>query len=174
MSEEGAEVIVVTGVSGVGKTTLAVLLAERLSWEFAEGDRFHPPANVVKMSSGTPLDDADRMPWLRVIRDWISAQVSSGINSVVTCSALKRAYRDELRHSNPSVRFLALTADVAVLSDRTTHRRQHFMPPSLLRSQLESLEPLAADEPGTTVDASGPPDLVVQRCLDALGLAATS
>lgn len=166
------DTIVVMGVAGVGKSTVALGIVDATGWEFAEGDSFHPPENVAKMQSGIPLDDDDRWPWLRVLRDWIHAHEVAGQSSVVTCSALKRAYRDVLRDGNGSVRFCALEADTGELRERLEHRRDHYMPGSLLQSQLDTLEPLGEDEPGLGVQAGGAEPDVVRRALAALGLSA--
>jgi gluconokinase len=153
--------VVVMGVSGTGKTTAGTALAERDGWAFAEGDKFHPPANVQKMSEGIPLTDEDRWPWLQAIADWIHEQETAGRNAVVACSALRRAYRDLLREGNPSVWFAHLTATEKVLTDRMQRRAGHYMPPSLLPSQLATLEELEHDEPGIVITDEGPPGAVV-------------
>jgi gluconokinase len=159
---------VVMGVSGSGKTTVARALADRQGWLFAEGDDFHPAANVAKMAAGHPLDDSDRAPWLDALADWIGARERAGESCVLTCSALKRAYRDRLRDGHPSVLFLQVDVPVDVLRARLSHRRDHYMPASLLDSQLATLEPLAPDEPGARVDGTGDPDQVVDAVLDRL------
>jgi gluconokinase len=164
------DVVVVMGVSGSGKTTIATGIAAAMGWEFAEGDDFHSEANVEKMRSGTPLTDEDRWPWLESIGTWISEKEAAGQSAVVTCSALRRPYRDVLRRDRPHVRFLHVEAPQAVIADRVEHRAGHYMPPSLLPSQLATLEPLAPDEPGVTVTTEGAPDEVLSRCLVALGL----
>ncbi len=161
--------VVVMGVSGSGKTTVAVQLAERLGWEFAEGDDFHPRANVDKMAAGHPLDDDDRWPWLRTIGGWIDQREATGRSVVVTCSALKRSYRDLLREGRPSVWFAHVTADAAVIRERIEGRSGHYMPASLLDSQLATLEPLGPDEPGAEISGAGPPDAVVDGLITALG-----
>lgn len=166
------DTVVVMGVSGVGKTTVADGLRRATGWAFAEGDTFHPPTNVAKMTAGTPLDDQDRLPWLAALRDWIYAHEADGFSSIVTCSALKRSYRDILREGNRSVRFCVLAADGGQLRNRVEHRQGHYMPALLLQSQFDALQPLDDDEPGVTVDAGGSPDDVVRRALDALGLPA--
>ena len=167
------DIIVVMGVSGSGKTTIATGIATALGWEFAEGDDFHPPANVARMRSGQPLTDDDRWPWLERIGTWISARLAAGESAVLTCSALRRAYRDVLRRDRPQVRFLHVEAPGAVIAERVVHRSGHYMPPSLLPSQLTALEPLAPDEPGVTVTTEGgDPAEVRDRCLAALGLRA--
>jgi gluconokinase len=160
--------VVVMGVSGSGKSTVAAGLVERLGWEFAEGDDFHPPANVEKMRSGTPLGDEDRWPWLRTLAAWIGDHERAGKSVVVTCSALKRAYRDVLREGHPSVWFAHVTADAELLRERVTHRTGHYMPSTLLESQLALLEPLQDDEPGAGVSGAGAPEDVVTELLSAL------
>ncbi|GAA2164833.1 gluconate kinase (SKI family) [Humibacillus xanthopallidus] len=165
-----SDIVVVMGVSGSGKTTVATGLAAVMGWTFAEGDDFHSAANVEKMRSGVALTDDDRWPWLETIGAWISGKEAAGESAVVTCSALRRAYRDVLRRDRPHVRFLHVEAPGAVIADRVEHRAGHYMPPSLLPSQLATLEPLAPDEPGVTVTADGAPDEVLARCLLALGL----
>lgn len=168
--EQGPPVtVVVMGVSGSGKTTVAVQLAERLGWEFAEGDDFHPRANVEKMSAGHPLDDDDRWPWLRTIGRWIDQREATGRSVVVTCSALKRSYRDLLREGRPSVWFAHVTADAELIRRRMEHRTGHYMPASLLDSQLGTLQPLEPDEPGAAVSGAGTPEEVVEELLAALG-----
>jgi len=161
----GTTTIVVMGVSGSGKSTVAATLVDRLGWEFAEGDDFHPPANVEKMRAGHPLD---RWPWLRSLAAWIGEHERAGRNVVVTCSALKRSYRDLLRDGHPSVWFAHVTADPEVISERLAHRTGHYMPATLLESQLATLEPLADDEPGARVDGAGSPPSVVDELLAAL------
>ncbi len=158
------------GVSGVGKTTVAQGLAAALGWAFAEGDELHPEANVAKMAAGQPLVDEDRWPWLAAIREWVDVQLANGTSAVVTCSALKRSYRDVLRAGRPELRFCEIDAPSEVLADRLTRREGHYMPPSLLPSQLATLEPLADDEPGVRVPATGAPQDVVRAALSALGL----
>jgi gluconokinase len=160
--------LIVMGVSGVGKTSVAHALVARTGWTFQEGDDLHPAANRAKMAAGHPLDDDDRWPWLRRIADWIGSSEAAGQGAVVTCSALRRVYRDLLRDGHPSVRFVHLLADQAVVAYRLAHRQGHFMPASLLRSQLDTLEPLGADEPGIRVETGGDPDAIADRALDAL------
>ncbi|QJQ95021.1 MULTISPECIES: gluconokinase [Halomonadaceae] len=163
--------LVVMGVSGVGKTTTAEGLATRLGWTLAEADQFHPQANIDKMSAGTPLNDEDRGPWLATLRDWVSAQADAGECTVVTCSALKRRYRDLLRGARCQLRFVHLMADAENIAERLEQRRGHFMPGSLLGSQFADLEPLADDESGVSVCVDLPPDALVERALQTLGLA---
>jgi gluconokinase len=161
-------IAVVMGVSGTGKSTIAALLVKALGWPMAEGDDFHSAANVAKMHAGHPLTDADRAPWLAAIADWIGARERAGTGGIITCSALKRAYRDELRAGHPDVRFICLLADHDVLLARLSARQGHFMPASLLDSQLATFEPLQPDEPGVTIDVSGPADEVDHLALAAL------
>ena len=164
----GTTTIVVMGVSGSGKSTVAATLVDRLSWEFAEGDDFHPPENVEKMRAGHPLDDEDRWPWLRSLAAWIGEHERAGRSVVVTCSALKRTYRDLLREGHPSVWFAHVTASPELIRDRMEHRTGHYMPASLLDSQLATLQPLGDDEPGARVSGAGSPPSVVTELLAAL------
>ena len=158
------------GVSGSGKTTLARGIAERMGWDFQEGDELHPAANVAKMARGEPLTDQDRWPWLAAIGDWLDAEVARGANAVVTCSALRRAYRDVLREGRPGVVFCHVTADPELIRRRVEERHGHYMPPSLLPSQLDTLEPLAPDEPGVAVAADRRSEEVLAEALALLGL----
>jgi gluconokinase len=162
--------VVVMGVSGSGKTTVAEGIAAHLHWRFQEADELHPRANVEKMSHGEPLTDEDRGPWLDAIGDWLDARVQAGEDAVLTCSALRRTYRDRLRSGRPGVRFCHVTVSDETLRQRLSHRRGHYMPASLLSSQLATLEELADDEPGVTVSAEGEPADVLAEALRALGL----
>lgn len=162
--------IVVMGPAGVGKTTIAQRLCATLGWPFAEGDSFHPTASIDKMTRGIPLDDADRAPWLARIRDWITDQAAAGRNVVVTCSALKRHYRDTLREARADVRFVQLLADEKLVATRLSGRSGHFMPASLLASQFATLEALQADEAGIQLAANQPADALVKRTIAALRL----
>jgi gluconokinase len=164
------DIVVVMGVSGSGKTTVGLAVAAAMGWPFAEGDDFHPAANVAKMRDGHPLTDEDRWPWLETIGEWIDAREQAGESAVVSCSALRRAYRDVLRRGRPDVRFLHIVVPPGVIQDRMDHREGHFMPTSLLESQLETLEPLEADEPGVVVTNEGTAAEVLDRSLAALGL----
>ncbi|GAA2151525.1 gluconokinase [Kitasatospora kazusensis] len=154
--------IVVMGVSGVGKTTVARLLAERLALPYAEADDFHPPANIAKMAAGTPLDDADRAPWLAALAGWLGDRAQAGAGGVVTCSALKRRYRDTLRTHCPDAFFLHLSGGHGLVEDRLAHRAGHFMPASLLDSQYAALEPLQPDEHGAVLDVAHTPAQLVE------------
>jgi gluconokinase len=151
-----APLIVVTGVSGSGKTTIGQKLAQRLALPYAEADDFHSPQNVAKMRAGIPLDDEDRRPWLDAIAAWLTEHTGRG--GVVTCSALKRGYRDRLAVASPDVFFLHLDGSAELIAGRLAARRGHFMPRSLLRSQIDALEPLEADEPGAAVPIDGTPE----------------
>ena len=160
--------LVVMGVSGSGKTTTALELVRLLGWDYAEGDDFHPAANVEKMRSGHPLTDDDRWPWLRSLAAWIGGHEQEGRPAIVTCSALKRSYRDLLRDGHPSVFFVHVSGSAALLHERVENRQGHYMPPALLDSQLETLEPLEPDEPGIRVSAEGAPAAVAEHVLEAL------
>jgi len=144
--------VVVMGVSGVGKTTVARLLAERLDLPYGEADDFHPPASIAKMSAGIPLDDADRLPWLEALGRWLADRRAAGTGAVITCSALTRRYRDVLRAACPDAYFLHLAGSQELVADRLARRTGHFMPPALLSSQYAALEPLAADERGSVLE----------------------
>ncbi|MEU2162791.1 gluconokinase [Streptomyces sp. NPDC019208] len=159
-------VVVVMGVAGTGKTTIGPLIAEALGVPYAEGDDFHPADNIAKMSAGIPLDDADREPWLDAIGRW--AHGRAGLGGVVSCSALKRIYRDRLRAAAPDVEFLHLTGDRALIERRMAERKGHFMPTALLDSQFATLQPLQDDEAGVAVDVSGSPQEITERAVAAL------
>jgi gluconokinase len=162
--------LVVMGVSGAGKSTVAQLLGRGLGWATAEADEFHPEANIEKMTNGIPLTDADRLPWLSTMRDWITRRGEDGVNTIVTCSALKRTYRDHLRQSRARVRFVHLSGSAETIGTRLTERSGHFMPASLLDSQFGDLEPLRPDEDGATVDVIHPPEEIARLTITALGL----
>ncbi|MEU2895656.1 gluconokinase [Streptomyces sp. NPDC001273] len=159
-------VVVIMGVAGTGKTTIGPLLAARLDVPYAEGDDFHPQANIDKMSAGTPLGDDDRWPWLDAIGAW--AHERAGHGGVVSCSALKRSYRDRLRAAAPGVVFVHLSGDRALVEDRMAHRQGHFMPTALLDSQFATLQPLEPDEAGVSVDVAGSPEEITGRAAAAL------
>ncbi|WP_318217875.1 gluconokinase [Streptomyces sp. SCL15-6] len=159
-------VVVVMGVAGTGKTTIGPLLAARLGVPYAEGDDFHPPANIAKMTAGTPLTDEDRWPWLDAIGGW--AHGRAGLGGVVSSSALKRSYRDRLRAAAPGVVFVHLTGSRELIEDRMSHREGHFMPTALLDSQFATLQPLEPDEAGVAVDVAGSPEEITERAANAL------
>lgn len=163
-------VIVLMGVSGSGKTTVATRLAETLGWPFLEGDDLHPAENVAKMAAGQALTDEDRGPWLADLRARIDATVATGGNLVVTCSALRRSYRRTLRVTPADVRFVYLRAAPTVIAGRVRRRRGHFMKATMLNSQLAALEEPSAAE-ALSVDAELSPDVLVQQIVAALGLA---
>jgi len=160
-------VLVVMGVSGSGKSTIARPVAERLGWPFQEGDDLHPKANIEKMRSGHPLDDADRAPWLDAVRAWIDGQAAAGRSGVITCSALKRAYRDRLRDGQPATRFVYLKGAEPLILQRVEARKGHFMPPELLHSQFETLEAPTPDEHPVVVDIDQPIQAQVDEVCEA-------
>ena len=162
-----APVIVVMGVSGCGKSTVASRLADHLGWDMAEGDEMHSAANVAKMAAGEPLTDADRWPWLTKVAAWIDAQTDAGGSGVITCSALKRSYRDRLRRDN--VLFVYLRVPREILAARLGARAGHYMPASLLDSQLAALEEPGHDERAITIDAGGSVEQTERR-VDAISL----
>lgn len=165
-------VLVVMGVSGSGKSTMAAHLAERLGWDFLEGDDLHPLPNVEKMAAGISLNDDDRAPWLDAVAAWITEHTAADKPGIVTCSALKRRYRDVLRGQN--VVFVHLVGTKGLLGARMAARVDHFMPTSLLDSQLETLEELDSDEQGILVDATRTPAEGVAAVLKALKLQPTA
>ncbi len=160
------KVVVIMGVAGTGKTTIGPLLAARFDVPYAEADDFHPQANIDKMTAGTPLTDDDRRPWLDAIGAWAHERAELG--GVVSCSALKRSYRDRLRAAAPGVVFVHLTGDRALIEDRMSHRQGHFMPTALLDSQFATLQPLEPDEAGVAVDVAGSPEEITDRAVAAL------
>ncbi len=160
--------LVLMGVAGCGKTTAATGLHDALGWPVAEADDFHPEANIAKMSRGAPLTDADRRPWLESLRAWMSEQADRGTRTIVTCSALKRSYRDLLVGAHGRVLFIHLVADEEALRERMEHREGHFMPSALLPSQFADLEPLADDEDGVTVTSRPTPEQTLEAILAAL------
>lgn len=162
----GPEHLVVMGVAGSGKTTVATLLAQRTGTPQAEADDFHPEANVRKMAAGVPLTDADRQPWLERLRDWLTAEADAGRSAVVTCSALRRPYRDLLRTAHGRVRFVHLDGSPELLASRIGARTDHFMPATLLPSQLATLEPLDDDEDGFVLDVAHSPAELVDAVLE--------
>lgn len=162
-------VLIVMGVSGAGKTALGQALADRLGWPFQEGDALHPPENVAKMHGGTPLTDEDRWPWLDRIAAWIDARLAAGEDGIVTCSALKRAYRDRLIRGRPEIRLVDPQASRALLAARLAARKGHFMPAGLLDSQLATLEPPGDDERPIRIDVGDTPAALAERVIAALG-----
>lgn len=154
--------IVVMGVSGSGKSKVGAALAQRLRVPFADADTFHPEANVAKMAAGEPLTDDDRYPWLEAVGEWL-AQHSNG--GVISCSALKRKYRDQLRTHCSRIEFLHLSGSPELIGRRIAARSGHFMPASLLKSQFDILEPLAADEDGVSIDVGNTVDAIIEGFL---------
>lgn len=151
------------GVSGSGKTTIAQRLSRKLGWQYQEGDALHPPSNVEKMSSGTPLTDADRLPWLHKIAARIEEWRAAGVSGVVTCSALKRSYRDIIASNRPDVVVVYPKGSQALIAGRMAERKGHFMPASLLDSQFRILEEPSPDENAITVDIDRAPDAIVDE-----------
>ena len=162
------EHLVLMGVSGCGKTTAALNLHNALGWPVAEADDFHPGANIDKMSRGVALTDEDRWPWLKSMRDWMSERATEDVKTIVTCSALKRSYRDLLSGAQGRVFFIHLLAQPDELQERMAHREGHFMPSSLLPSQFAALEPLSDDEDGVTVVSRATPEETFEAILAAL------
>lgn len=165
--------VVVMGVSATGKTTVAEGLAEELGCEFVEGDSLHPSANIAKMTQGVPLTDEDRWPWLAAIAAWIDARRAAHQPGVVTCSALKRRYREALSDGRPEVRIVLLDGDPDLIGRRITARHGHYMRPEMLASQFNDLERPEPDEQVTTIEVRGTPAEVVEHVIEALGLPAS-
>ena len=155
------------GVSGSGKTTVAAGLAKRIGWTLAEGDDFHPAANVEKMRAGTPLDDADRAPWLAAIARWIDDMLARGSRGVITCSALKRQYRDVIIGSRDGVRLVYLRGSYELIASRLASRKHHYMPASLLRSQFDALEEPGPQEHPLVVPIDPAPEEIVKLVVEA-------
>jgi gluconokinase len=162
--------LVVMGVSGSGKTTIADALAKRLGWRFEDGDRFHPASNVAKMSAGKPLTDEDRWPWLQAIADDIDRICGKGERAVIACSALKRAYRNILVHGRSDVRIVFLEGTEALIANRLAARKGHFMPAGLLASQFKALEPPTPDEQPVAVSIDATVETIVNDIIRQLGL----
>jgi gluconokinase len=160
--------LVVMGVSGSGKSTIAERLAARLGWRYEDGDKYHPPANVAKMSAGHPLTDEDRWPWLQAIADEIDRTCTQGERAVVACSALKRAYRDILVHGRNDVRIVFLNGTHDLIAARLAARKGHFMPPGLLTSQFKTLEPPQPTERPITVSIDAPVEAIVDDIIRQL------
>ncbi|GAC1654392.1 MAG: gluconokinase [Mycobacterium sp.] len=166
-----ASPIVVMGVSGSGKSTVGAALAQRLRMPFADADDFHPPANIAKMTAGQPLDDDDRYLWLETLGQWLSQHCGDG--GVMSCSALRRTYRDQLRRHCPDVEFLHLSGTPAAIAKRQASRPGHFMPASLMASQFATLEPLDAEERGVAIDVDQNIDSIIDAYLAHTALSAT-
>jgi carbohydrate kinase (thermoresistant glucokinase family) len=160
----------VMGVAGSGKSTVAAALHDRLGWPVAEGDDLHPADNIAKMSSGVPLTDEDRWPWLDLIADWTAEQDGAGNSTIVTCSALRRVYRERLQKVPGRTIFIHLTGSQELLAARLAPRSGHFMPPSLLPSQFATLEPLETDEDGIAIGIDSPVDQIADLAIGRLGL----
>ncbi|WP_149538444.1 gluconokinase [Siccirubricoccus phaeus] len=158
-----SQAVLLMGVSGAGKSTIGPRLAAALGVEYADADAFHPAANIAKMSSGQPLTDEDRWPWLDAIGAWLAARGAAG--GVVACSALKRAYRDRLRQACPGLRLVHLAGDPALISARQAARQGHFMPPGLMASQFAALEAPGEAEGAITLAVDAAPEAVVERAL---------
>jgi gluconokinase len=170
MPSDGPSVLVVMGVSGCGKSTIAAMLAHRLNWIYEDGDWLHPQSNVEKMHCGEPLNDADRWPWLHAIADWIDATRLSGHYGIVACSALKRAYRDILVGGRRDVRIIYLKGDRDLIARRVAARADHFMPSTLLDSQFEALEEPKADERPIVVSIVPHPREIVETIVRKLSI----
>jgi gluconokinase len=170
MPSDEIKVLVVMGVSGSGKSTIAAMLAHRLHWIYEDGDWLHPKSNIEKMHHGEPLDDADRWPWLHAIADWIDTTRKAGNRGIVACSALKRAYRDILIGDRPDVRLVFLQGDRNLIAKRVAARADHFMPPELLDSQFEALEPPGPDERPFVVSVAPHPREIVETIVRQLQL----
>ncbi|SDJ32406.1 gluconate kinase, SKI family [Bradyrhizobium lablabi] len=172
MGSETPSALVVMGVSGSGKSTIAEQLAARIGWNYVDGDLFHPPANVAKMSAGHPLTDEDRWPWLRAIAAEIDRLSAASQRAVVACSALKRAYRDILVHGRDDVRIVFLDGTQDLIAKRLAARKGHFMPPGLLDSQFQTLEPPQASERPITVSIDASVEAIVDAIVRQLELVA--
>jgi gluconokinase len=159
-------IVIIMGTTGAGKTTIGTMLASQAKWEFADADTFHPPANIEKMSRGIPLNDADRAPWLAAMRKAILEWIAAGKNVVLACSALKRAYREELRPS-PKVKIIYLKGDYALFAERIHHRHGHFAGEGILAGQFADLE---EPEDAITIDAAKSPDEIVAEIRRRLAL----
>jgi gluconokinase len=163
-------VLVVMGVSGSGKSTVAALLAGRLGWAFEEGDALHPQKNIDKMAAGHPLTDEDRYPWLEKVAEWVDQRLDHGENGVITCSALKRSYRNIINRRGSGVVFVFLSGTPETISARLAERHGHFMPASMLGSQFADLEELSPGEPGIRIDVGPGPGVIAQQIMDKFGL----
>ena len=160
--------LVIMGVAGSGKSTIGDALARRLGWRYEDGDSFHPAANVAKMSSGQPLTDEDRWPWLKAIAAEIERCRQAGEHVIIACSALKKTYRDILVHGRDDIRMVYLWGSQALVADRLGHRKGHFMPPGLLDSQFATLEPPSPEERPITVSIDAPVETIVDQVVQQL------
>lgn len=167
-------VLVLMGVSGCGKTTVAAILSGRLDWPFEEGDALHPQSNIDKMHAGHPLTDEDRAPWLEKVAQWVEQCLDAGQNGLITCSALKRAYRDIINRRGHGVEFVYLAGSKETIANRLAARHGHFMPATLLDSQFEALQEPTADEPAIRVDIGPAPSTIANTIIQTLGLTATT
>jgi gluconokinase/shikimate kinase len=163
-------VLVFMGVSGCGKSTVAALLSGRLGWPFEEGDSLHPQANIDKMAAGHPLNDDDRWPWLEKVAEWVEERLDAGENALITCSALKRSYRDMINRRGTGVQFVYLAGSKETISTRLASRQGHFMPPALLDSQFADLEEPTPDEPALRIDVGPAPAIIADEVVRAFAL----
>jgi len=169
-SSQVSVVLVVMGVSGSGKTTVATILARRLGWRFEEGDSLHPRPNIDKMRAGLPLTDADRQAWLFRVAGWVEERQEAGENGLITCSALKRSYREVINPRGSGVVFVCLAGSKETIAARLAARTGHFMPPALLGSQFAELEEPTPDEPAIRIDIETAPDAIVAEILERIAL----
>jgi carbohydrate kinase (thermoresistant glucokinase family) len=163
-------IVLLMGVAGSGKSTTGQNLARHLGWEFRDADTFHPPANIAKMKSGAPLTDEDRWPWLDAIGSWVDDRRRDGGTGIVSCSALRRRYRDRLREGRPEMALVFLDGSFATIAERMQRRKGHFMPPALLQSQFDTLERPGPDEHAVQVSVTMAPRKVVERIVKELRL----
>jgi carbohydrate kinase (thermoresistant glucokinase family) len=166
----GPLVLVMMGVSGCGKSTVAALMAGQLGWPFEEGDALHPASNIEKMKAGHPLTDGDRLPWLEQVAAWVDERLTAGESALITCSALKRSYRNVINRRGSGVVFVYLAGSREAIAARLAARHGHFMPPGLLDSQFADLEEPTPDEPAIRVDIGPAPSVIAERIVEALGL----
>ncbi len=172
MSEKAQLVIVLIGVSGCGKSTVGAELSRTLGWSFRDADSFHPPANIDKMTRGTPLTDEDRWPWLDAIARWIDDRLARGESGIVSCSALKRAYRRRIVGDRARVGLVYLKGEIGLIAERLAKRTDHFMPPALLASQFEALEAPQPGERPVIVCIAETPTRIAARIIAELGCGA--
>ena len=164
-------VVAIDGPAGSGKSTVARAVNDHLGWAFAEGDDFHPPASRDKMAAGRALTDEDRIPWHEALADWTRERDRAGTPTLMSCSALRRSYRDILRRGGEHTFFVHLVGDKGLLLERMNSREHHFMPPNLLESQLDTLEPLGDGEAGMEADVAASPERIAEQVLERLDLA---